>query len=270
MNIDIFELITYFVIYSFLGWIMESIVRSFCEKKLINTGFLYGPFCPIYGCGAIIMIVFLKSFENTWLLLFLISFLVLTCWEYVVGVFLEKIFKTKYWDYSDHKFNFQGRICLSNSICWGALGVVFIKYIHPFILDILQSINLIYIKIVIYSIVVTFIIDTIVSIIKITNIKSTLEKIELLNNDIKEKLNELKNLDKLKNVEKSKNIGKKDKIKTPENLQVLVDNMKLKRDRTLRRLYRHVYRLKKAFPAINTKEIAEVLNKKIEIKKKGD
>ena len=90
---------------------MESIFRSICEKKLINTGFLRGPFCPIYGIGSIIMVVFLENFAEAPILLFFTSMVVLTLWEYIVGVLLEKIFDTKYWDYSDHKFNFQGRIC---------------------------------------------------------------------------------------------------------------------------------------------------------------
>ena len=61
MAIQLLELATYFIIYSFLGWVLESIFRSFCEKKIINTGFLRGPICPIYGCGAIIMILFFSS-----------------------------------------------------------------------------------------------------------------------------------------------------------------------------------------------------------------
>ena len=255
MNINLFDLWTYFIIYSFLGWILESIVRSVCEKKLINTGFLYGPFCPIYGCGAIIIIVFLKYFENTWFLLFITSFIFLTFWEYIVGVFLEKTFKTKYWDYSNQKFNFQGRICLTNSLCWGFLGVIFIKYIHPFVLNCIQFVNKADLVIVVYICTILFLADAIISIIKLINIKYTLQKVEDLNKQIKEKIAEIKNIDKMK---------------TPENVQVIIDKMKLKRDRTLRKLYRHVYRLKKAFPAINTKEIAEVLNKKIEIKKREE
>ena len=78
---------------------MESIVRSIAEKKIINTGFLNGPFCPIYGFGAIIMLVLLKRFAINWIILFFASIIILTLWEYVVGVLLEKIFKTKYWDY---------------------------------------------------------------------------------------------------------------------------------------------------------------------------
>ena len=126
MNTNLFDLLTYFIIYSFLGWIMESTVRSVCERKIINTGFLNGPCCPIYGIGAIIMLLFLGKFEERPILLIFLSITILTLWEYVVGVLLEKIFHTKYWDYSKQKFNFQGRICLVNSICWGILGLIFI------------------------------------------------------------------------------------------------------------------------------------------------
>ena len=112
----LFEILTYFIVYSFLGWVMESVFRSIIEKKIINTGFLRGPFCPIYGIGAIIMLIFLERFQDKPILLFFIAITLLTAWEYIVGVILEKLFNTKYWDYSNHKFNFQGRICLTNSI----------------------------------------------------------------------------------------------------------------------------------------------------------
>ena len=108
---EFIELLTYFIIYSFLGWVMESIVRTISEKKLINTGFLHGPFCPIYGIGAIILFAFLDKFENNLILLFFVAIIVLTIWEYVVGWMLEKLFNTKYWDYSQQKFNIQGRVC---------------------------------------------------------------------------------------------------------------------------------------------------------------
>ena len=261
MGAKLFEILTYFMIYSFLGWVMESVVRSISEKKLINTGFLKGPICPIYGIGAIILFLFLDRFENRPVLLFFIAIILLTIWEYLVGVLLEKIFHTKYWDYSNQKFNFQGRICLVNSICWGILGVVFIKYIHPFIQQIVSKVdsNLLYYVISILTII--FLVDMIISIVKVKNIKVTLEKIEELNKEIREKAKEIKKLAKEaeKNAEKS--------IAT-ENVQILVDKLKRKRNKIILRLYKNVYRLKRAFPAINTKEITEVLNKKIDIRKK--
>ena len=76
MKQQIFMILTYFIIYSVLGWIMESIYRSICEKKVINTGFLKGPFCPIYGIGAVIMILFLQSCKSNIFLLFIISMIV--------------------------------------------------------------------------------------------------------------------------------------------------------------------------------------------------
>ena len=241
MEYSFLEIIIYFITYSFLGWVMESIFRSISERKIINTGFLKGPFCPIYGVGAIIMLLFLKKFADNLAVLFIVSVVVLTIWEYLVGVLLEKLFHTKYWDYSNNKFNFQGRICLMNSIFWGILGVVFIKYIHPAIENLIEKID-IRILIFVYSILgIVILVDMITSIIKVKNIKVTLEKIEKLNNEIKEKLKE-------------------------ENVQYIIEQLKYKRNKTILRLYKNVYRLKKAFPAINTKEITEVLSKKVELK----
>lgn len=233
---------------------MESIVRSTYEKKIINTGFLIGPFCPIYGIGAIIMFLFLDGFESKPVLLFLISIVVLTIWEYMVGVLLEKIFHTKYWDYSEKKFNFQGRVCLENSICWGILGVLFVKYIHPFVQKIIGTVDTILIKYAISIFSIVFLVDMVVSIIKMKNISATLKKIEELNKEIKERLKEIRKLRK-----------ETEKATAVDSIQEMVENLKRKRNRTILHLYRHVYRLKKAFPAIDTKEITEVLNKRIEI-----
>ena len=239
---------------------MESIFRSIMEKKIINTGFLKGPICPIYGIGAIIMFTFLQSLENNIVLLFLASIIILTLWEYIVGVMLEKIFHTRYWDYSDHKFNIQGRICLSNSIYWGVLGVVFVKYIHPNIQNLIQKVDIKLLYFIVTILMVVFIVDMITSIVKIKNIKSTLEKIEELNKEIREKIKEIKIL--------PKEIQEKEKLIAAEKLQKLVEELKKRRNRTIKHLYKNVYRLKKAFPAIDTKEIREILNKKVEIIKR--
>lgn len=261
MGAKFFEILVYFIIYSFLGWIMESTFRSIKENKIINTGFLKGPFCPIYGFGAIIMFLFLDQFENKPILLFFIAMITLTIWEYLVGVLLEKIFKTKYWDYSNHKFNLQGRICLINSIYWGVLGVIFVKYIHPFIQELISKVDIQILYYISSTVTVVFLVDMIASIIKVKNISITLEKIEELNKEIKEKLKEMKIL----SIETEKIL---EENVTRENIQIIVEKLKRKRNRTISRLYKNVYRLKKAFPAINTTEITEILNKKIEIKKK--
>ena len=250
MEYSLFELLVYFIIYSFGGWVLESIFRSICERKLINTGFLKGPFCPIYGLGAIIMLIVLNKFQENIFVLFVMSFIILTAWEYIVAIILEKSFNTKYWDYSNHRFNFQGRICLENSIYWGILGVVFIKVIQPFMKEIIAQIDDGILKFVVSIIMLVFTADVIISIINVKSIKSKLNKIENLNAQIKEKVEELKNATAEKDIGKS-----------------IIDTLKKKRNKTMLHLYKNVYRLKKAFPAINNKEIAEVLNKKIEIGK---
>lgn len=252
-----FEILTYFLIYSFLGWVIESIFRSIIEKKIINTGFLKGPICPIYGIGALIMSFVLDGLSNNLICLFIASMIILTIWEYIVGVFLEKTFHTKYWDYSDHKINFQGRICLTNSIYWGILGVVFVKYIHPFMQEIIEKVNIDVLHFVVTITSIVFVVDVITSIVKVKNIKPALERIEELNNEIKEKLAEIKSIRNEKSTEKSD---------IADNIQKIIDELNEKRNNIILRLYRNIYRLKKAFPAIDTEEIREILNRKIELK----
>ena len=259
MNISFFDMLSCFMIYSILGWIMESIFRSICEKKIINTGFLIGPVCPIYGIGSIIMLTIMGNMKGNMPLIFVVAVVVLTFWEYIVGVFLEKAFKTKYWDYSDHKFNFQGRICLTNSIAWGFLWIGFIEYIHPFVSSLIEKVDYNVYHIVIYVTFAILIIDTIVSIIKIVNIKSALEKVEKLNEEIKKKVKDLKEKGKKKTEEIQQNT---------DNIEIDVKKLENRRNKIMNSLYRYANRLKNAFPAINIKEITEILNKRKQSKDK--
>lgn len=191
--------------------------------------------------------------------IFVVSVITLTFWEYIVGVFLEKAFKTKYWDYSDHKINFQGRICLTNSIAWGFLGVGFINFIHPFVISCISNIPQNVFKSIIYGSLAVMVVDTIISVIKVKSIKIKLKKIQEIEEEIKAKLDEIK--------QSSKDIVP-DKTKVTENVQMALQELKVKRNRMARKLYRYVYRLKNAFPAINTKEITQILNNKFKITRK--
>ena len=188
------------------------------------------------------------------------SFVLLTLWEYVVGVMLEKMFHTKYWDYSNHKVNFQGRICLINSIYWGILGVVFIKIIHPLVQSGIRKVDSHLLHYIIIIATIVFLTDMIVTIIRVKNIKVNLEKIEKLNQEIKEKLKEAK-------LREENFSGEHIKVDVAENVQKLIEKLKKRRNKIILKLYKNVYRLKRAFPAIENKEIKEILNKKVEIKK---
>jgi len=192
--INVLRLFSYFFIYSFFGWILESVYKTIYEKKWVNSGFLYGPLCPIYGTGAIIMILFLSSFKNNIFLLFLVAVIVLSIWEYFVGWLLEKLFNTKYWDYSNNRFNIQGRICMFNSIVWGILGVIFIGLVHPTIegkIFLIKQNVLLYITIVL---TIPFLIDTIKSVMKVKAINKAIDKFKIIGDNLKDKLEELKEL----------------------------------------------------------------------------
>ena len=120
-----------FYLYCFLGWCFESTVVSVQQRRFVNRGFLRGPMLPIYGFGATILLHVSLPLYNRPIELFFASMFAATVFEYIVGVLMEKLFKVKYWDYSTHRFQFQGRICLQSSLCWGFLGLILARVIHP-------------------------------------------------------------------------------------------------------------------------------------------
>lgn len=133
MIITIERYFFWLMLYSIIGWVYESFICSVSHKKFINRGFLNGPYCPIYGWGAILVILALGRIENPILLFFLGTFL--TCsLEYVTSFVMELLFHARWWDYSDKRFNINGRICLEGAIVFGTFSVLLIKVIHPFII----------------------------------------------------------------------------------------------------------------------------------------
>ena len=120
----------YFYIYCFIGWIWESCFVSVRTRQWVNRGFLRGPYLPIYGTGAIVMLVIAMPFRDNIILTFFAGMIGATLLEYITGVCMESLFKVRYWDYSNQPFNFQGQICLSSSICWGVFTVILTRYGH--------------------------------------------------------------------------------------------------------------------------------------------
>ena len=131
MGFPISNLFLYFILYSFLGWVMETCYCSIMERRLVARGFLYGPICPIYGGGVTLMILFFTPLKKNLLLFYVVAVVVMTSWEYFVGWVLEVTTHVKYWDYSHFRFNLKGRICLWVALVWGILSYVVIFYIHP-------------------------------------------------------------------------------------------------------------------------------------------
>lgn len=125
--------ILYFFIYSFLGWVCECIYCGIGARRFINRGFLEGPYCPIYGWGALIVLYALEPFKNNLVLLFFAGMILTSLLEYATSVVMEKMFHSTWWDYSNRRFNLNGRICLRNSVMFGVMGVVVVRIIHPVI-----------------------------------------------------------------------------------------------------------------------------------------
>ena len=134
MEYNYYNLFLLFFIYSFLGYIVESISVSLMEKKVVwNRGFLVGPYIPIFGTGAMTMILTLQKYNEDIVALFIISIVVCLTIEYLCSLVAEKIFKLRWWNYSDKLFNINGRICLQNGILFGIGGVLIVKYVNTWI-----------------------------------------------------------------------------------------------------------------------------------------
>lgn len=133
------DMILYFFIYSFCGWLMETVLCSVRERRFINRGFLNGPICPIYGCGILLILIFLlpvrdgiSRIEVALPVIFLAGAVLASAVEYFTSWIMEKLFHARWWDYSDHSFNVNGRICLSISAAWGLLASAFVYLIQPY------------------------------------------------------------------------------------------------------------------------------------------
>ena len=171
-GISIFQAIVLFAIYSFMGWIIEAVYRSISQRQFVNPGFIYGPFIPIYGFGAAFIII-LEFLIHHWPLpiKLIVYGIVLTLTEYFTGFTFEKIFKLKLWDYSDSRFNIHGRVSLLFSLCWTALALIFITFIHPAVLRYVQSLSGSFLRVISIVLLVYGATDFVFSIASITSFR---------------------------------------------------------------------------------------------------
>lgn len=177
-----------FMLYSFLGWLMEVMLQLFRHHRFVNRGFLIGPICPIYGYGSLSLIILLTRYRYNPILLFLFSIIICSLLEYMTSYFMEKIFKIRWWDYRDKKFNLNGRICLETMIPFGILGTLIVYILNPILVSIILSININILKIVSIILLIIYIIDNIISFTLTFKLKNI---IKLKNKDATEELNKL-------------------------------------------------------------------------------
>lgn len=172
MNIDEVKIyVLVFFIYAFAGWIMETTSISIRNKKFVNRGFLIGPVCPIYGYGVVLVSLLLQKYQNDIIVTFFMSIIICGFLEYFTSYFMEIIFKARWWDYSQRKFNINGRICLETLIPFGIAGTFILYIANPFIMKYINMIPELGLHIFTVVFLLIYVTDMIVSFKIILNLK---------------------------------------------------------------------------------------------------
>ena len=191
-NIEIFvqhlpQMVIIFALISFGGWVYETIYCSVVEGEFTKRGFLFGPTCPIYGIGAIAEWLVLGQISNP-IIVFIIGAVLATVIEYSTGLFLERRFKKKWWDYSMFKFNLHGRICPQASAVFGAFSVTSVFVLVPTMLNILMIFSKHTVSVVAFIVVTLYFLDTVASLL--WNGPTTHHKVEAAAQDASMKVEE--------------------------------------------------------------------------------
>ena len=126
---DLYHLIACFFLFSIIGWMVESIYMSFCNKKLTNRGFMTGPFCPIYGVGATLGYIILHPLAQNWIMLYIVGAALATIFEFLVARLMMKLFGEVWWDYNEKFCNYTGVVCLESTLAWGLYAVIIITFL---------------------------------------------------------------------------------------------------------------------------------------------
>ena len=182
--------VLYLSVYSFLGWACESAYCSILAKKWVNRGFLNGPFCPIYGFGALLVLSFLLPLKSNFFLLYVAGVICTSVLEFLTSVAMEKIFHCRWWDYSDHRFNIQGRVCLENSLMFGGLCLVVVYGIHPAVSRFVENLPLWGRRWVSSGLLIYFAVDLSVTIRSIIKLSDRLEKIHQLQEALRDRVHQ--------------------------------------------------------------------------------
>ena len=174
----------FFYLYSFLGWCYESTYVSIKKKQFVNRGFMLGPFLPLYGSGAIMMLVVSYPFRDNIILTYFAGCVGATLLEYITGVSMEALFKVRYWDYSQKKFNFQGHICLAATAAWGFFTIIMTRIIHAPIEALVLSIPYTVLKIITVILSAYIIADFSLSFKTALDLRDVLVKMERIKDEL--------------------------------------------------------------------------------------
>lgn len=178
MHITFTYVVIYFAVYSVLGWLCEGLYCSAAARKWVNRGLLHGPYCPIYGFGALVIICLLLPLRLHPALLCVSVFITLAALEYFTNWLLEKVFGLRLWDYSSKKFNLNGRVCLQNSALFGILGILLAFVIHPAVLDFILLVPENIARITSSAFIMVFLVDFLVTMGKVADLKGYLARMK--------------------------------------------------------------------------------------------
>lgn len=179
LGTDIYHLVAEFVLYSMMGWLIESIYMSFCNKKITNRGFGRGPFCPIYGFGGVLGYLILAPLKGRYIAVYFLGTILATTFEYIVGIGMIKFLGELWWDYNEKPLNYKGIICMESSIAWGFYAIGIVHFVHDFLYRLIDSVDMRMGIICIQVIMGLVVIDYIIKFMEVFNV------------DLKEKKNQL-------------------------------------------------------------------------------
>ena len=169
-----------FFIFSSIGWTVECTYRSLGERRIINSGFLYGPLCPIYGTGALVFDVCLTPLKAHWWAVLLLGIVLADGVEYLTSLLMEKLFHARWWDYSHEFLNIQGRICFKHTCYWALFSVLYVYFISPVYSYIISFVPENVRHIALYVILAVFSVDLILAVSAAIGIQKFMSKLEAL------------------------------------------------------------------------------------------
>jgi len=188
MSLSFDTLFLIFVVFSFAGWIMEVVYAGYKTHEFVNRGFLYGPFCPIYGTGIVLIVIAIEWLQqilpnegeiNLVAMYFIIVFLT-TLLEFITGFVLEKIFHTKWWDYSNQKLSIKGYVSVGFSLIWGFGGLFMIKYVVPFVTTFIGGVATTNTRPLVSGLMVYFLIDIVFTVKSLVDLRRIILNLESL------------------------------------------------------------------------------------------
>lgn len=176
MLLNICYYFLYFIIYSIIGWILEVSYTLITKRKFINRGFLIGPYCPIYGCGLLLILLLVDGINTNFVVKFFLIAFICSVLEYIASYVMEKLFKARWWDYTKDKFNINGRVCLETFIEFGLAGTLALYFVHPFVSEKLSLLNTNVIYILTVILLIIFVTDNCISYNVLNKIKNKIKK----------------------------------------------------------------------------------------------